>query len=63
MTCSRCGDRDHQPGVQPDLHVDTVSVRVNETVELMRVPLCALCRTVLTAAMQQALTPPSRPAA
>lgn len=63
MRCSRCGDRDHEPGVQPDVHVDTVTVRVNETVELLRVPLCTFCRNVLTAAMQQALKPATRPAA
>ena len=63
MRCSRCGDRDREPGVQPDVHVDTVSVRVNETVELLRVPLCAFCRDVLSAAIQQALRPATRPAA
>ena len=63
MKCSRCGDTDHQPGVQPDVHVDTVTVRVNETVELLRVPLCSFCRGVLAAAIQQALRPATRPAA
>jgi hypothetical protein len=63
MRCSRCGERDHQPGVQPEVRVDTVTVRVNETVELLRVALCTLCRDVLTVAIQQALTPATRPAA
>lgn len=63
MRCSRCGDTDHQPAGQPDVHVDTVTLRVNETVELLRVALCTFCRDVLTAAIQAALKPATRPAA
>ncbi|HET6810985.1 MAG TPA: hypothetical protein VFH50_08255 [Acidimicrobiales bacterium] len=63
MRCSRCGERDHQPGGQPEVRVDTVTVRVNETVELLRVSLCTLCRAVLSVAIEQALKPATRPAA
>lgn len=61
MRCIRCGDADHEPGVRPDVHVDTVTVRVNETVDLLRVPLCTFCCRVLAAAIDQALRPVTSP--
>lgn len=63
MRCCRCGGVDGQPGVGPEMHVDTVTLRVNDTVELLRIPLCSFCRVVLGTAIEQVLNPASRPAA
>lgn len=63
MRCCRCGDVDQQPGVQPEVHVDTVTMRVNDTVELLRVPLCGFCRKVLANAVHHVLHSAGEPAA
>ena len=56
-TCHRCGDAENQPGVSPPVHVDTLTVRVNDTAEVLRVALCRLCRKAVTEAMKRALGP------
>lgn len=63
MRCNRCGGADRQPGVGPENHVDTVTIRINDTVELLRVALCTPCRSILVAAIQHVLSPAGRPAA
>lgn len=51
MRCRRCPASDGERGIQ----VDTVTVRVNDTVENLRVPLCTDCRIGLSEAVSRFL--------
>ena len=51
VRCARCPARDGENGAQ----VDTVALRVNDTVENLRVPLCGDCRTGLSEAVSRFL--------
>lgn len=51
MRCRRCPARDGENGAQ----VDTVAVRVNDTIESVRIPLCRPCASGLSEAISRFL--------
>lgn len=55
VTCARCGASDGDPNIQPTPRIDTVTVRINDTAEHMRVLLCGFCRSAVLAAMRRTI--------